>query len=221
MDDTLRREMLAYDTCLVSDALEKLGLPHGIQEIQRLTTRRRIFGRCVTVQIDRFSGDVPKRHLGANAVEAAAPGDIIVMSHRSRDDCACWGGLLSTSASLARVGGVIVDGRVRDIDESEDLALPVFARGATPVTARSRVMETATNEPIEVGHATVRPGDYVLADGSGIAFIPADRFDELLAVARELHAFEEGVRDALFAGRSIGEVMNQNYETLLKTKASG
>ncbi|MEQ8349282.1 MAG: hypothetical protein RIB84_06500 [Sneathiellaceae bacterium] len=217
MDDSLRREMLAFDTCLVSDSLEKLGLPHGIQAIQRLTTKARVFGRCVTVQIDRFSGDIPKRHLGANAVEACAPGDVIVMSHRSRDDCACWGGLLSTAASLRRVGGVIVDGRVRDIDESEALALPVFARAPTPVTARSRVVEVSTNEPIEVEGATVRPGDFVLADGSGIAFIPADRFDEVLATARELHAFEEGVRNALFGGHQIGTVMNEGYETLLKS----
>jgi regulator of RNase E activity RraA len=216
IDAAIRREMQGFDTCILSDALEKLGLPCGLAVIRRLTTRRRIFGACVTVLVEKFRGDVPKKHLGARAIEAASPGDVIVMSHRSRDDCAGWGGLLSTSAALRGISGIVVDGIVRDVDESEDLGFPVFARGATPVTARNRVIETSTNEPITVEGIRVAPGDYVLADGSGVVFIPKDRFGEVLATTRKLLEFEDGVRAAVSAGRQIGEVMNQNYETLLK-----
>ncbi len=216
LDPVQHREFLGFDTCLVSDALEKLGLPQGIGAIRRLTTKKRVFGPVVTVQLEKFRGDVPKRHLCAAAVGLARPGDVIVISHRARDDCAGWGGLLSTSAVLKSVAGVVCDGLVRDVDESEDLGLPVFARGATPVTARNRVMETATNQPVMVEGVTVNPGDYVLADGSGVAFIPAGRVAELLKTARELLAFEDGIRAAVGSGRAIGDVMNQNYETLLK-----
>jgi len=216
LDPTTRREMLGFDTCIVSDALEKLGLPCGIAAIQRLTTKRRIFGPCVTVQLERFRGDVPKKHLGATAIELSAPGDVIVISHRSREDCAGWGGLLSTSASLRGVSGIIVDGMIRDVDESEDLGFPVFARGATPVTARNRVVEVATNEPIAIEGIPVAPGDYVLADGSGVVFIPHGRFGDLLATTRKLLEFEDSVRAAVTGGRQIGEVMNQTYETLLE-----
>jgi 4-hydroxy-4-methyl-2-oxoglutarate aldolase len=218
IDPATRREMLQFDTCLVSDALEKLGLPQGIAPIRRLATRSRIFGRCITVKLDRFGGDVPKRHLGANAIGLATPGDVIVISHRMREDCAGWGGLLSTSAARRGVSGVVVDGLVRDIDESEDMGFPVFARGATPVTARNRVVEVSTNQPIEIEGITVKPGDYVLGDGSGIVFVPADRFADLLSTTRELLAFEDGVRTAVSTGRPIGDVMNQGYETLLGRK---
>ena len=211
----ITREMLGLDTCIVSDALEKLGLPSGLGSIRRLTTRRRIFGPCVTVLLERFRGDVPKKHLGATAIERSAPGDIILISHRTREDCAGWGGLLSTSAALRGVAGVVVDGLVRDVDESEELALPVFARGAIPATARNRVVETFTNQPITVEGISVAPGDYVMGDGSGVVFIPASRLEHVVATTRELLKFEDGIRVAVQRGKSIGDVMNHKYEELI------
>lgn len=208
-------EMLGYDTCLVSDVLEKLGLPRGVMGVARLTTKKRVFGRAVTVKLVLFSGDIPKRHLGTAAIEAARPGDVIVVEHRARSDCAGWGGLLSTAANASGVSGVIVDGLVRDVDESEQLGFPVFARGATPVTARGKVVELATNIPVELGEVTVTPGDYVMADGSGVAVIPAERLDEVMAEARAMTVFEDGIRERLAAGASIGSAMDASYERLL------
>lgn len=208
-------EMLGFDTCLVSDVLEKLGLPRGVRGVERLTTKKRVFGRAVTVKLVLFSGDIPKRHLGTAAIETAQSGDVIVVEHKSRADCAGWGGLLSTAASAKGVGGVIVEGLVRDVDESEQLGFPVFARGATPVTARGKVVELATNVPVELGEVTVTPGDYVMADGSGVAVIPAARLDEVLAAAREMTTFEDCIRERLAAGASIGSAMDASYENLL------
>ena len=210
-------EMLGYDTCLVSDVLEKLGLPRGVRAIERLTTKKRVFGRAVTVKLVLFSGDIPKRHLGTAAIEAAQPGDVIVVEHKARADCAGWGGLLSTAASARGIGGVIVDGLVRDVDESDQLGFPVFARGATPVTARGKVVELATNVPVQLGDVTVIPGDYVMADGSGVAVIPAARLDEVVAEARAMTAFENGIRERLAAGASIGSAMDASYENLLSS----
>lgn len=212
---SVNEEMLGYDTCLVSDVLEKLGLPRGVRGVERLTTKKRVFGRAVTVKLVLFSGDIPKRHLGTAAIELAQPGDVIVVEHRSRADCAGWGGLLSTAASAKGIGGVIVDGLARDVDESDQLGFPVFARGATPVTARGKVVELATNVPVELGEVTVTPGDYVMADGSGVAVIPAARLDEVVAEARAMTAFEDGIRDRLAGGASIGSAMDASYEKLL------
>lgn len=218
--DGLREELLTYDSCLISDALEKLGLPHGVTGIHRQATATRIFGAAVTVTLEGFRGDVPKRHLGTTAIEAARPGDIIVVQHTSRNDCAGWGGLLSTAASAAGVSGVVVDGLARDIDESADLGFPVFSRGVTPVTARGRVVETATNAPIKVGGVPVLPGDYILADGSGLAIIPADQLENVVAVAREMIAFENGIRDQLNTGVGIATAMSEAYENMLLPKPS-
>ncbi|ODT67082.1 MAG: hypothetical protein ABS75_26000 [Pelagibacterium sp. SCN 63-23] len=211
--------MLSFDSCLVSDALERLGLQQGIAGIIRQSTGKRIFGAAVTVTLARSDGTVHKRHLGTTAIDLAQTGDVIVVQHTARDDCAGWGGLLSTAARAKGIAGVVVDGLVRDIDESEELGLPVFSRGVTPVTARNRVSETATNEPVTIGGVMVMPGDYVLADGSGVAVIPHDRLDEVVATARSMLAVENGIRAALARGVPISQAMNETYETLLKPKS--
>lgn len=214
--EAVRSEILGYDSCLVSDALETLGLPAGLKGIARQTTRKRIFGRAITVRLEAFRGDIPKRHLGTAAIDMAAPGDVIVVEHHSRSDCAGWGGLLSTAALAKGVSGVVVDGMARDIDESEDLGFPVFSRGATPVTARNKVVETSTNQPIDLAGVQVNPGDFVLADGSGVAVIPQDRLNDVLEVARRMLALENGIRAALNNGKPISLAMNESYEKALK-----
>jgi 4-hydroxy-4-methyl-2-oxoglutarate aldolase len=213
--DGLRAEMLSYDSCLISDVLEKLELPFGIATLKRQATTRRIFGRAVTVRLVKFSGEIPKKHLGTAAIEAASPGDVIVIEHQARADCAGWGGLLSTAAKAKGISGVVVDGLVRDVDESAQLEFPVFARGVTPVTARGKVVELATNVPVDLAGVQVRPGDFVMADGSGVVVIPESRLDEVVAEARAMTAFEDSIRAGLDAGVAIGSAMSASYENLL------
>ena len=67
-------------------------------------------------------------------------------------------GNLSIGAQVRGVAGVIVDGPVRDIDDSRKLDFPVFARDHTAKTARGRIVEVATGEPIDVGGVAVSPG---------------------------------------------------------------
>jgi len=73
---------------------------------------------------------------------------------------------------------VVVDGAARDIDKARGIGFPVFARAAVASTARGRVAEYATNAPIVVGGVTVKPGDMVIAGGSGAVFIKAERAAE-------------------------------------------
>jgi 4-hydroxy-4-methyl-2-oxoglutarate aldolase len=210
--EPVRSEFLSFDSCLVSDALESLGLPNGVRGVSRQTTRRRIFGRAITVRLEAFRGDTPKRHLGTAAIDSASPGDVIVVEHHARSDCAGWGGLLSTAALAKGVSGVVVDGLARDIDESEDLGFPVFARGATPITARNKVMETSTNQMISLGGVPVNPGDLVLADGSGIVVIPKLRLNDVLVVARRMLELENGIRKSLQSLMPISKAMDESYE---------
>jgi regulator of RNase E activity RraA len=209
------------DSCAVSDALDKLGLPPAVTGLQRLATDRRIAGRVITVKLEAArteSGEVRTntKHLCTTAIEAAAPGDIIVVEQRTGLDAASWGGNLSIGAQQRGVAGVIIEGPARDIDESRTLGFPVFARGATARTARGRIVETATNQPIAVGDLTVHPGDFVVADASGAAFIPAAQIEAVLEAAEAIVAKEQAMAAALRAGTPIGQVMGANYEHMLK-----
>jgi regulator of RNase E activity RraA len=204
------------DTCAVSDALDRLGLKGSVLGISPLWPCPRVVGRCVTVKIKPAGLEKSKQHLCTSAIAAASPTDVIVVDNGGRIDVAAWGGLLSLAAQINRLGGVIVDGACRDVDESRELKFPVFARAAVQVTARGRIMQQACNEEIEFAGVQVHPGDLVIADGSGVVFIPRAKEAEVLAQAEALAQREAAMADAIRGGRSIVEVMEtMGYESML------
>jgi len=205
------------DSCAVSDALDKLGLKGAVAGIHRLSTDRRISGRVVTVRLVAAEGAPPaSRHLATAAIEAAQPGDVIVVEQRTGIDAAGWGGTLSLGASLRAVAGVIVEGPARDVDESSAHDFPVFARDHTSRTARGRIVEAGTNVPIVVGEIPVSPGDCVVADGSGVVFVKAGEIERVLEAAEAIADRERSMAESLRAGTPISQVMGKSYETMLK-----
>jgi 4-hydroxy-4-methyl-2-oxoglutarate aldolase len=217
MDDIVAR-LGRVDSCAVSDALDKLGLPGTVTGIHRFSTERRICGRVVTVKLERDAGlPAASRHLGTAAVEGAQHGDVIVIEQRSGIDAASWGGNLSLGAKLRGVAGVIVEGPVRDVDEARQYDFAVFARDHTARTARGRIVETGTNVPITVGDVAVAAGDYVVADGTAVVFVAAAEIARVLDAAEAIAKRERGMADALLQGTPISQVMGRNYETMLKS----
>jgi 4-hydroxy-4-methyl-2-oxoglutarate aldolase len=214
--DTYSERLGRIDSCAVSDALDKLGLPGSVTGLARVSTDRRIAGRVLTVKLDRAEGRSNTRHLCSTAIEAASPGDIIVCEQRTGLDAACWGGNLTIGAKMRGVAGAIIEGPARDIDESRQLDFPVFARSVTGRTARGRIVEVATGAPILVGDVTVNPGDYVIADASSVAFIAQSDIGRVLEAAEAIVQRESLMAQALRDGTPIGQVMGANYEHMLK-----
>ncbi len=215
--DNFVARLKRLDCCAVSDALDKLHLTGVVTGLSPLSSLQRIAGRVLTIKLG--IGEPPPgkpRHIGTTAVEAAQPGDIIVVEQHSGLPAASWGGILARGAKLRRLAGVIADGPARDIDEARQLDFPVFARGATPITARGRIVELANNVPVTIGGVDVRPGDYAIADASGVAFISAANIALVLATAEEIARREAAMVRALRKGTPITEVMGANYENMLK-----
>jgi regulator of RNase E activity RraA len=219
-DDDLAARLGRLDACALSDALDRLGLPGCVTGLTPLTSTRRIAGRVHTLRLvavgDATGPAGPARHLGTAAIEACAAGDVIAIEQRTGIDAASWGGILSQGAKIKGIAGVVADGPVRDVDEARALDFPVFARFATARTARGRIVEAATDGPITVGDVTVNPGDYVLADGSGVVFLAAAAAARVIAAAEDIAAREVAMGRALKEGRRITEVMGADYEHMLK-----
>jgi 4-hydroxy-4-methyl-2-oxoglutarate aldolase len=214
--EPFRERLARLDTCVVSDALDRLGLSGVVTGIHRLSTNRSIAGCVVTVKLEKPDGRVPDHHNGTLAIEAAQPGDVIVIEQRAFPEGAGWGGILSFAAKQRNVAGVIVDGPCRDIDESKGFDFPMFGRSAAPQTARGRVIETGFNVPVQIGSVTVAPGDWVLADGSGAVFLAAANAERILATAEELASKERAMIEAIRAGAPVSKVMAGNYERMLR-----
>jgi regulator of RNase E activity RraA len=211
------------DCCAVSDALDKLGLRGAEGGLLQRSTTRRIAGRAITMKLvvkdEAPPSDGAPVHLGAHAIEMAGPGDVIVIEQRTGVEAGSWGGILSLAAKLRGIEGVIADGPVRDIDEARNYELPVYSRGLTARTARGRVAEEGTNVPVRIGETTVQPGDYVVADNSGVVFIPAAEIARVLDAAEDIAAREAAMAKALLAGESVSRVMGASYENMLAVNA--
>lgn len=214
--DAAVERLRKLDTSAVSDAIDRLGLPGRVTDLPRVATEKRIAGRVLTVKLGpgpRAPG--PTRHLCTGAVEAAGPGDVIVIENMSGTGAAGWGGILANAATVKGIGGAIVDGPARDIDECRGLGFPVFARSCVPTTARNRIVEEAFNEPVTISGVTVSPSDLVIADGSGMVFVRAADEERVLEAAEAIAAREAMMTKAVLAGEPVSKVMGADYEFML------
>jgi regulator of RNase E activity RraA len=206
------------DVCCVSDALDALGLPGAVAGIGPVWAGARVIGRVRTVRLAEGpapAGSAPV-HLGARAIEACEPGDVIVVDNGGRTTMGGWGGLLSLAASLRGVAGVVVDGACRDVDEAREMGFATFARAPVCATARGRVHELSSGEPVLIGGVAVAPGDIVTADGSGVAFLAAASAAGVIARAEQILARERDMQRALRAGLAVSDVLGGAYEHMLR-----
>ena len=205
-------------TTNVSDALDSFGLKgatYGILPVWEGC--KKIVGEAVTVRLIPAGLTPSKTHLGINAIESARAGDIIVVDNGGKLDISCWGGVLATGASLKGISGVVIDGACRDVDDYVALGFSVYARGKVVATARGRAMEENTNITVQFGGVQVRPRDVIIADRSGVAVIPHERFEQVLEKAWTLYQKEEAMCADLRAGMTSLEVdAKYSYETMIK-----
>lgn len=215
--EAIIERLAKLDTCAVSDALDSLGLKGATWGVRPLWPCPRIVGRAVTMKIKPVGlQQSTQHHLGTAAVEAAKPGDIIVIDNGGKLEFSTWGGLLSLSAKLKGVSGVVIDGASRDVDEARDLEFPVYARGAVPMTARGRVMQESFNQEIQFAGVQVHPGDLVIADGSGVVIIPKEREEDVVTAAEAIYQKEQEMAEGIRQGYSGREVLEKlGYESML------
>jgi regulator of RNase E activity RraA len=209
MNDSALLELFAeLDSTAVSDALDQLDLPAGIGGIRPLWGASRIVGFAVAVALEPHDGRQAGAHIGTTAIESAEVGSVIVVDNQGRTDVSCCGGILSVGAAERGVRGVIADGVCRDVAEARELGFPVFSRGAIPATARGRLQQRSTGEPVKVGGLTVRPRDVVLADESGIVVVPRERAEDVARLATAIVARERAITADVRSGVRLSEAMH-------------
>lgn len=154
-----------------------------------------LLGTAFTVKVP--SGD----NLAAQmALDYAQPGDIIVVDGAGYTDRALVGGMMLAYAELRHLGGFVVNGAVRDLDDIRGSSLPVFAKAVTPL-GPYREGPGEINVPVVCGGQVVMPGDILVGDADGVVVIPRRDARELLEAARknlageqaEIHLMKEGL----------------------------
>lgn len=121
------------------------------------------------------------------ALDMAEPGDVIVVSNEEDQRRSLMGEIMFTYAmNQRRLGGLVLDGPVRDVDALRAMSLPVYATGSTP-GGPYKEGPGEINVPIACGGVSVNPGDIILGDLDGIIVIPQKDVQAVLEAAEELH----------------------------------
>lgn len=118
------------------------------------------------------------------ALDYARPGDIIVIDAAGNTDRGMVGGMMLAYAEMRSLGGFVVNGAVRDLEDIQNGSLPVYGKAVSPL-GPYRQGSGEMNVPVVCGGQVVMPGDILVGDRDGIVVIPRQEAAELLEAARK------------------------------------
>ena len=128
-------------SCVIADAQERAGVMHSY--LRPLTTDTRFVGPALTVRLE------PGNQVDClDALAVAQDGDVIVVDAAGETETSIWGGLMSGLCKMKGVVGAVVDGGIRDTDETRDLGFQIFSKSIVPRSTHS--LYSGRMEPIEI-----------------------------------------------------------------------
>src|SRR6266705_3680554 len=159
------------DTATLSDALDRLGIAGQCHRIKPRDPRFGMTGRAFTILYGPAAS--PPGTVG-DYIDDVPPGSIVVLDNGGRQDVTVWGDILTEIAHRRGLGGTVIDGICRDVALCVELGYPVYSRDYWMRTGKDRVQVEATNIPVNIGEARVRPGDLLRGDADGVVVIPRE-----------------------------------------------
>ena len=197
-DLTLLSRLERLDASTVSDADKSLRvLPAAIRPV---SAGSRMLGRAVTANA---RGDLLPV-LGA--LQQGGPGDVLVVAAGGSQH-AVAGELFAGEAARRGMAGIVIDGFCRDTATLKRMALPVYARGATPRAATALVVPEV-NVPVLLGTVLVNPGDILLGDDDGIVVATEAELTAAIDRAEAIQVAEDALRSALAEGVCLFDRLN-------------
>ena len=212
---------LALGDCsgIISDVMDELGIPAGIVGASTLKPTipgQVICGPALTVRniaqrVDPLAGARASLNKMAEfeAHNLAEDGDVLVIEGVS--GMSNMGGISALTGKRAGERGSIVMGGIRDIPHSRSIGYPIWASEITPITGKWRLETVEINGTIMIGDVRVAAGDLVVADDTGVCFIPADKIMPVLELCEKKARAEEIRCQAIENGIPVPEISRATY----------
>lgn len=162
----------------------------------------RVAGPAFTVHIP--PGDNLWIH---HALYAAAPGDVLVVSTSGGLEWGYWGDILNTAAIAQRLGGLIIEGGVRDSAALVDMPFPVFSSGiCLRGTIKGYEARSWLRRPIQIGNVVIAQGDLMVGDRDGVVAIPSSMVAATLVAGEARDADETAMIAKIQAGERTVDI---------------
>lgn len=202
----------------VSDVLDGMGIVGalGSSVLKPTLPDARVVGMAITVR------NAPQPLSVRDAIETrsnymteiegmhqADPGDVLVIE--GLHGVSNMGGVMATTAHYSRIAAAVVDGGVRDVGHSRSLGFPIWSRDISPITGKWLVVTQEINGRVTIGGVSVAAGDLVIADETGICFVPARLVEAVLEACEAIEAKEKTWLDGLRQGLTIPELVKKIY----------
>jgi len=159
----------------------------------------KICGPAFTVECP--AGDNMMLH---KALERAKPGDVIVATVAGAEDYGYWGDLMAVSAVGRKLGGLCIEGCVRDSEEIVKEGFPIFSTGLC-IRGTGKGTLGLINYPIFFGGQRIEPGDIIVGDDDGLVVVALKECKDVLQKTKERVAAEEEKAKVLSTGVSSVE----------------
>ena len=182
----------------VTDAMHRKGAMSGLISY---CGNVKVAGKALVVRT--IAGDWAKP---VEAIDKAKKGEIIVIDNGGRTDVAPWGELATWSCVSKGVVGVVIDGAVRDIDGIKETGIAMFAKGVCPNAGEPKGFGEIGAE-INCCGQSVRNGDWIVADESGVVVVPRERAYEVARRALEIHKNEVRIRAEIKSGGTLSDLL--------------
>ncbi len=179
----ITKKAAAFQPAIFADVAGRRGAMHG--RIQPVSPDMKLCGPAFT--IDVRPGDNLMIHA---AIALAKPGDVLVIDGKADQTSALMGAIMTNACKVLELGGIVMDGAMRDAVELRELGFPVFSFGFNP-NGPTKNVPGRINHPISCGGVTVNPGDLVIGDADGVVVIERERVEGLLSAAAKKVAAEE------------------------------
>ena len=188
--------LLKVSTANLADAQHRSGeLPH----ISPVVAGVKMAGPAVTVRT--YHGDWAKP---VEAIDMAQPGEVIVVEAGGLPHVV-WGELATHSAAVRKLGGVVIDGGIRDVAEIRRIEFPAYARHIAPTAWEPKGLGEI-NVPIKIGGTRINPGDWIVGDDDGVVVVPAKEAVEIANRAMSVLETENRLRREIDAGSTLSEL---------------
>jgi len=210
--EEIMKTFMKASTGNVADAVdETTGVRGFMARDMKPVFKAKVIGPAVTVQLRRAlrtdKRDWP--NLQIQTLDEAAPGSVMVEVLEDGLDTAGVGNLMATTAKVRGLAGMVIDGGARDLEELEEIGFPVWSRSQTPATSVGRYVPVAKNVPVVCGGVLVRPGDWIVADKTGVVVVPKESLPQVLKLLRQYDDKETKMVPLIKETKSMGKALEK------------